>query len=159
RNPPIFLAQMPVAAAKEEAIYATSLFFEPVLCDNVSNAFPALRPAMLKALAASRPQARANAAATLGMAPSDESKAALQAHLGTETDARVKLVISYALVLHGEAEQALPIATALQSCQGEACTLPVMLAGWLPQSARKNLDQAPLARIVGDKKAQIRARL
>ena len=150
---------MPVLAAKEEAIYSTSLFFEPVLCDDVSNAFPALRPAMLKALAAGRPQARANAAASMGMAPSEETKTALRVHLATETDARVKLVVEYALALHGELEQVLPIATALQSCQGDACTLPVSLLQWLPQSARRNLDQAPLARVVGDKKAAIRARI
>ena len=159
RNPPIFLSATPVLAAKEEAIYSTSLFFEPVLCDNVSNAFPALRPAMLKALAASRPQARANAAASMGMAPSEETKTALRVHLAAETDARVKLVVEYALALHGEPEQVLPIATALQSCQGEACTLPTNLLLWLPQSARRNLEQAPLARVVGDKKAAIRARI
>jgi hypothetical protein len=159
RNPPIYLARSPAPAMKKEAIYSTGYFFEPVLCEGVAEAFPGLRPAMLTALSASRPQARANAAATLGMAPSDEAKAALHARLATETDARVKLALSYGLVLHGEAEQALPITTAVQSCKGEACTLPVTLLLWMPASFRKDLEQAPLARIVGDKKAEIRTRL
>ncbi len=94
--------------------------------------FRALRPAMVAALASPRPQTRANAAAVLGMAPSVETRTALEARLAVEPDARVRLVMAYALVHHGATERLSALTEALQSCQGPACTLPVMLLQWLP---------------------------
>jgi hypothetical protein len=159
RNPAVSLSEAPIPALKKDAIYTTSLYFEPVMCWQVAAAFPALRPAMIVALTANRPQARANAAATLGMAPSEETKGVLQDRLAVETDPRVKLVLSYSLARHGVAEQALPLVTALQSCKQNDCLLPTLLLLWLPSSVQVDPDQASLAKLVGAKKASERTRL
>src|SRR5581483_344647 len=76
-----------------------------------------------------------------------------------ETDPRVRLVIAYALVHHGVSEQVPALTAALQSCRGPECTLPVMLIQWLPSSAKENLDQPSLARILLGSQYEPRAHL
>jgi len=114
---------------------------------------------MITTLNAERPQARANAAAVLALAPTDETRDLLQACLAVEKDPQVRLVFAYALARHGVAEQALPLKAALEACKGASCELPVMLVQWLPPALKVDLDQAPLARIVADKQQEDRARL
>lgn len=158
-HPAIYLARTPVAALQVDAVQTTFSYFEPTACASVAEGFPSLRPAMVAALASPRPQTRSNAAAVLGMAPSNETRAVLEARLADEPDARVKLVIAYALVHHGVASQLSALTEALQSCQGPACTLPVMLLQWLPASSKGELDQASLARILLGNQYEPRAHL
>ncbi len=158
-HPGIYLARTPIAALQADAVQASSSYFQPIADASVAEAFPSLRPAVVAALASPRPQVRANAAAILGMAPSDETRATLEARLSAEADPRVRLVISYALVHHGAAEQLSALTAALQSCQGPACTLPVMLLQWLPSSSKGALDQASLARILVGNQYEPRAHM
>ena len=147
-HPAIYLARTPIAALQADAVQATSSYFEPTVCASVAEAFPALRPAMMAALESPRPQTRANAAAVLGMAPSVETRSALEARLAVEPDLRAQLVMAFALVHHGATERLAALTQALQSCHGAECTLPVMLLQWLPLSSKGDLDQASLARIL-----------
>src|SRR6185369_12318109 len=62
-HPAIYLARTPIAALQADAVQVTSSYFEPMVCASLAEAFPALRPAMVAALASPRPQTRANAAA------------------------------------------------------------------------------------------------
>ena len=158
-HPAIYLARTPIAALQVHAVHAMSSYFEPIACASLAEAFPALRPAVVAALEAPRPQSRANAAAVLGMAPSNETRAALESRLAVELDPEVKLVIASALVHHGAAERLSALTAALQSCQGPACTLPVMLMQWLPLSSKGELDQASLARILLGNQYEPRAHL
>ena len=158
-HPAIYLARTPIAALQADAVQATSSYFEPVVCAAVAEAFPALRPAMLAALESPRPQTRANAAAVLGMAPSAETRAALESRLAVEPDLRAQLVMAYALVHHGATERMSALTQALRSCRGASCTLPVMLAQWLPESSKADLDQASLSRILLGNKHEPRAHL
>jgi len=158
-HPEIYLARTPIAAMQAEAVQTAPSYFEPMLCTGVAEGFPALRPALVAALASPRPQARANAAAVLAMAPAQETRAALEARLAIELDLRVRLVMAYALVHHGVSEQVPTLTTALQSCQGPECTLPVMLIQWLPSTAKENLDQSSLARILVGNQYEPRAHL
>lgn len=158
-HPAIYLARTPIAALQADAVQVTSSYFEPTVCASVAEAFPALRPAMLAALASPRSQTRANAAAVLGMAPSVETRTALEGHLAVEPDALVRLVMAYALVHHGATERLAALTEALQSCQGPACTLPVMLMQWLPLPSKGDLDQASLARILLGNQYEPRAHL
>lgn len=158
-HPAIYLARTPIAALQADAVQVTVSYFEPMVCASVAEAFPALRPAMVAALASPRPQTRANAAAVLGMAPSVDTRTVLESRLAVEPDARVRLVIAYALVHHGATEQGSALTQALQSCQGPACTLPVMLLQWLPLVSKGDLDQASLARILLGNQYEPRAHL
>ncbi len=136
QNPAMYLARTPIPELQADAVLAAVGFFDPPVCLSLANGFPALRPAIIARLSAARPEARANAAATLALAPSAETRAALEARLAIETDVRVKLAIGYALAHHGASEQAASIIATLQSCQGKGCTLPVMFAQWLPTTRR-----------------------
>jgi hypothetical protein len=158
-HPGTYLARTPIPELQAEAVEAAVGLFDPMLCVSLSNGFPALRPAIVAKLSAHRPEARSNAAATLALAPSAETRAALEARLAVEPDARVKMVIAYALAHHGAPEQALSITSTLQSCQGQACTLPVMLAQWLPHDNKMEIDPAVLARILRGKEFDPRAHL
>jgi hypothetical protein len=91
---------------------------------------------------------RANAAAVLALAPSEETRAELEKRQAEETDANVKLVLAYALVHHGVTANAAQLASALASCKARACTLPAMLTQWLPSEVKADVDQAVLARLV-----------
>src|SRR4051812_374960 len=159
-HPATYLARTPIAALQVDAVQATASYFEPLVCASVAEAFPALRPAMVAALASSpRPQARANAAAVLGIAPSADTRTVLESRLAVEPDPRVRLVMAYALVHHGATERLAAVTEALQSCEGSACTLPVMLLQWLPLSSKGDLDQATLARILLGNQYEPRAHL
>jgi hypothetical protein len=158
-NPVSYLARTPVAALKRDAIYATRSYFEPAASQAISEAFPQLRPAMVKALQDTRPQARAIAAAALALAPTADTRPMLEARLAVETSAKGKLVLEWALAVLGAPEHLLPVTTALAACKGEACALPTMLLQWLPMKLKKDLDQAPLARIVANKQLERRTRV
>ena len=93
-HPAVYLARTPIAALQADAVQVTVSYFEPMVCTSVAEAFPALRPAMVAALASPRPQTRANAAAVLGMAPSVDTRTVLESRLAIEPDARVQLVIA-----------------------------------------------------------------
>jgi hypothetical protein len=159
RNPSVHLAFTPLVDFKKDALGAAAAYFQPPLCEGVALAFPALRPTTLAALSASRPETRANAAAALGLAPTDETRPVLQARLAVEKDPRVKLALAFALVHHGATEQLLPLTTALQSCRAADCELPELLIQWLPPERKLEVPQAPFARIVADKKMPRRPRL
>jgi HEAT repeat protein len=141
-----------------DALVVSPSFFQPSVCSQLARNFPALRPAVIKALAAARPQTRANAAATLGLAPSEETKPLLEARLRTESDPRVKLALAFALIRHGVPEHLTTLTAAVASCAPATCALPAALIQWLPPSARPNLDQAVFARIVADTRMDKRAR-
>jgi hypothetical protein len=158
-NPAHYLARTPIPALQAEALGVVAGYFDPPVCAALASGFPALRPAVLSRLSASRPQTRANAAATLGLAPSAESRAALEAQLAVETNRGVKLAIANALVHHGIAEQAVAITSALQACEKKECTLSVMLALWLPESSRNEVDPAAAARIARGPEFEPRAHL
>jgi hypothetical protein len=146
--PGYYMARTPAAALQADAVLASRSFFDPALCAGVSAAFPAHRPAVVAKLGAPRPEVRANAAAILALAPTPETRALLEQRAAIERHASVKLVLAYALVRHGAPEHLLTVKAALQSCAGKACDLPASLADWLPADARKEMDEAPLARIV-----------
>jgi hypothetical protein len=158
-HPGLYLARTPIAALQSDAVLVPTSYFDPWLCVQVAAGFPALRPAIVAQLASSRPQIRSNAAAILGLAPSEATRTALEARLAVETNASVKLALAFALSLHGVTAQSAVVVAALPSCAGAACTLAVSLARWLPPAAKADLDQAPLARIVADPKVEPRAHL
>lgn len=158
-NPASYLARTPIPTLQAEALSVVVGYFEPVVCAALAGGFPALRPAVLSQLTASRAQTRANAAVTLGLAPSAESRAALEAQLAVETNRGVKLAIANALVHHGVPEQAVAITSALQTCEKKECTLSVMLAQWLPESSRNEIDPAAVARIARGAELEPRAHL
>jgi hypothetical protein len=159
QNPAVYLARTPISALQADAVKVAVGFFDPAVCAALAGGFPALRPAVLSDLSASRPQTRSNAAATLGLAPSAETRGALEARLAVETDPAVKLVIAYALAHHGVSEQTVAVTSALQSCENKDCTLPVMLALWLPESSRQEIDPAAVARIARGNEFEPRAHL
>lgn len=146
--PAMMLAQIPIQSLQQEAVLASPNYFQPGLARAVAEAFPAARAGVVANLGAGRPQARANAAAILALAPSEETRAALEARQAVEPDPRVRLVLAYALVHHGVASNLQALATALAGCRGPDCTLPVMLAEWLPTGSVGELDQTVLARLV-----------
>jgi hypothetical protein len=158
-HPAIYLARTPIASLQVDAVQSTLSYFEPTVCASVAEAFPSLRPAIVAALESRRPQTRSNAAAVLGMAPSNETRAVLEARMAVEPDPRVKLVIASALVHHGTTGQLSELTAALQSCEGPACTLPVMLVQWLPASSKGELDQTSLSRILLGNQYEPRAHL
>ena len=98
RFPSYFLARTPIASLQRDAVLASVSAFEPAACSGVALSFPAQRAAMVAALDHKRPEVRANAAATLGLAPSDETRPLLEARLAAESDPRVKLALAFALV-------------------------------------------------------------
>lgn len=153
-----YLSRAPIAALQREAIFVAPAFFDPPVCNATAEAFPLHRPLMIKALSDRQPRVRANAAATLGLAPIEESRTALEARLAVETDENVKLAIAFALVHHGAAEHLAPLTAALATCQPATCTLPASLIDWLPLAVKAELDQAPLARITADPKIDLKAR-
>jgi hypothetical protein len=71
----------------------------------------------------------------------------------------VKLAIAFALVHHGVPEQAIAVTAALQACQKKDCTLPLMLADWLPQETKIEIDPAVPARIARGSEYEPRAHL
>ncbi len=158
-NPADYLARTPVPALQAEALKVVVRYFDPPLCGLLATGFPALRPMVVANLSAARPQTRANAAATLALAPSAETRAALEARLASETDPGVKLAIAYALAHHGVPEQAVSVTAALQSCQGRGCTLPVTLAAWLPRQILPDIRQSDVARIARGNEFEPRAHL
>ena len=158
-HPGLYLSRTPIAELQRDAVLVPTTHFDPWLCTRVAAAFPALRPTIVAQLASSRSQVRSNAAAILGLAPSEATRAALEGRLAVETHPSVKLVLAFALSLHGVTAQAAAVAAALPSCAGAACTLAVSLARWLPLAAEAELEQAPLARIVADPKVEPRAHL
>jgi hypothetical protein len=158
RSPGFYLALTPVGALQADAVNAAISPFEPGICQGVALGFPALRPAMIAALDHKRPEVRANAAAILALAPSDETRPLLEAHLGAESDARVKLALAFALVRHGVPEHLTTLTAAAASCAPSTCALPASLIQWLPPSARPDLDQATFVRIVADTRMDKRAR-
>ncbi|MES1166304.1 MAG: hypothetical protein ABUR63_11125 [Verrucomicrobiota bacterium] len=158
-NPALYLARTPIAAVQAAALDVTVGYFDPWVCAALASGFPALRPAVLAQLSASRAQTRANAAATLGLAPSAESRAALEARLAVETNRGVKLAIAASLVHHEVPDQAVAVTSALQTCEKNQCTLPVMLAFWLPESSRNEADPAAVARIARGNEFEPRAHL
>ena len=158
RNPAHYLAWTPVAALQSDAVLASVTAFEPGVCSGVALAFPAPRRAMIAALDHPRPEVRSNAAATLGLAPSEETRPILEAHLRTETDPRVKLALAFALVRHGVPEHLASLTAAVGSCAPATCALPAALIQWMPLEARPNLDQASFVRIVADSRMDKRAR-
>jgi HEAT repeats len=158
RNPGYYLAWTPVAALQAEAVLASVSAFEPGVCSGVALAFPAPRRAMIAALDHKRPEVRANAAATLGLAPSEETRPILEAHLRAESDPRVKLALAFALVRHGVPEHVTSLTAAVASCAPSTCFLPAALIQWLPPAARPDLDQASFVRIVADSRMDKRAR-
>ena len=158
RSPSVYLAWTPIGALQADAVLAAVSAFEPGICKGVALAFPAPRQAMIAALDHKRPETRANAAATLGLAPSEETKPLLEARLRTESDPRVKLALAFALIRHGVPEHLTTLTAAVASCAPATCALPAALIQWLPPSARPNLDQAVFARIVADTRMDKRAR-
>ena len=147
-----------MSALQADAVFASVSHFEPGVCKGVALAFPGPRKAMVAALDHKRPEVRANAAATLGMAPSDETRPLLEARIGTESDPRVKLALAFALIRHGVAEHLTTLTAAAAACTSSTCALPVSLIQWLPLSARPDLDPAPFARMVADPRMDKRAR-
>jgi hypothetical protein len=158
RSPSFYLAWTPVASLQADAVLASVSPFEPGLCAGVALAFPAPRPAMIAALDHKRPEVRANAAATLGLAPSEETRPILEARLRAESDARVKLALAFALVRHGVPEHLTTLTAAVASCAPSTCALPAALIQWLPLAARPDLDQSSFVRIVADSGMDKRAR-
>jgi hypothetical protein len=155
----MYLARTPVVALQREAVQAVSPMFAPGICEGVANAFPLLRAETILQLGAPRPEVRSNAAATLALAPSNESRAALEARLAIEPDAGVKLTLAYALVRHDVPQHLPTVIKALEDCEGRACTLPTMLAQWLPADAESQVPEDVLADIVADADLELRARL
>jgi hypothetical protein len=153
-HPAYYLARTPIAVLQADALLTVASHFEPAACAGVAAGFPAQRDRVVKLLTARRPQLRANAAATLALAPSEETRKALESQLAIESNDYVKLAISYALIHHGAPEHVVTLTGALQSCRAEKCTLPVMLADWLPVEIQLTLDQAALARILADPKVE-----
>jgi len=158
RWPAYFLARTPVAALQRDAVLASVSAFEPAACSAVALAFPAQRGAVVAALAHERPEVRANAAATLGLAPSEETRPLLEARLAAESDARVKLALAFALVRHGAPEHMTALTAAVDTCGPKSCGLPAALIQWLPPAMRQDLNQAPFARILADTSMEYRAR-
>jgi hypothetical protein len=158
-HPETYLAVPPFTALQNEAMLTTTSFFDPWVCAALAESFPVLRPTIVRYLTAPQVWARANAAATLALAPSDETRATLEARLAAETSANVKLAIAYALVHHGVAAQAVTLTAALASCERGTCTLPVMLAQWLPPSAKQEIQQSLVARILNGNQFEPRAHL
>jgi hypothetical protein len=158
RSPSFYLAWTPVASLQADAVLASVSPFEPGLCAGAALAFPAPRPAMIAALDHKRPEVRANAAATLGLAPSEETRPILEARLRAESDARVKLALAFALVRHGVPEHLTTLTAAVASCAPSTCALPAALIQWLPLAARPDLDQSSFVRIVADSGMDKRAR-
>jgi hypothetical protein len=158
-HPSFYLSTVPFPQLQGEAILATTSFFDPPVCAGVAAAFPFVRPTVLRYLGAPQMWTRANAAATLALAPSDETRAALEARLAAETEPRVRLALAYALVHHGVDAQTVTLTAALASCEGAGCTLPVMLAQWLPPSAKLEVQQQLIARILNGNQFQPRAHL
>jgi hypothetical protein len=156
-HPAFYLAQIPIAALQAEALLTVVGYFEPAVCAGVAAGFPTQRAGVVKNLTAARPQLRANAAATLALAPSAETRIALDSQLAIEGDDDVKLAIAYALIHHGATEHMVTLTTALQTCQAAKCKLPVMFADWLPMENKLSLEQATLARILRDGKTELRA--
>ena len=154
-----YLAQTPVAALRKDAVSMASRPFVPRVCSAVASSFPLQRQAVVDALAHRRPAVRANAAATLGMAPTQETRALVEARLPVETDAQVKLALAFSMVHHGVPEHLAALTGALAACQPATCMLPASLVDWLPLQTKAELDQAPLARIVADTKIDVMARL
>ena len=158
-NPGEYLARTPIPALQADALDAAVGYFEPAVFAGLAAGFPALRPMVVAHLSAARAETRANAAATLSLAPAAETRGVLEARLAVEPDPHVKLVIAYALVHHGVAEQAIAVTSALQACQKKECTLPVMLADWLPQQSKSEIDPALPARIARGPEFEPRAHL
>ena len=158
RTPGYHLAWTPIGALQADAMLATVSPFEPAICSGVALAFPSQRPKIVAALQHKRPEVRANAAATLGMAPSEETRPLIEARLAAESDARVKLALAFALVRHGLPEHLATLSAAVASCGPTTCAVPAALIQWLPLEARKEIDEAPFARIVADSKMDKRAR-
>jgi hypothetical protein len=158
-NPAEYLARTPIPLLQADALDVAVGYFEPSVCVGLAAGFPALRSTVVAHLFAAGAWARANAAATLGLAPSPETRGALEARLAVETDPHVKLAIAYALVHHGVAEQAIAITSALQVCQKKECTLPVMLAHWLPKATKIEIDAALPARIARGPEFEPRAHM
>ena len=158
-SPAFYLARTPLPALQSEAVLAATEFFNPGLATGVAEAFPLERASVVANLGAERPQTRANAAAILALAPAEETRAALEARQSVETNPQVKLVLAYALVHHGVTSNVAALTAALESCQGPVCTLPVMLAQWLPTEVKADLNQAVLARIVAGTSYEPKAHL
>jgi hypothetical protein len=158
RSPAYHLASTPIGALQGAAVRAAVSHFEPSVCGGAALAFPAQRPTIIAALDHGRSEVRANAAATLGFAPSEETRPQLEARLAKETDARVKLALAFALIRHGVPEHVPALTAAVESCEPKSCALPAALIQWLPLSAREELEQAPFARIVADTRMTVRAR-
>jgi len=158
-NPIFYLARTPLSDLKDDAVLASVGFFHPGVATGLAEAFPMERAAVVAQLGATRPEVRANAAAVLALAPSEETRAELEKRQAEETDPNVKLVLAYALVHHGVTSNAAPIASALAACKGRACTLPVMLTQWLPSEVKTDVDQAALARLVAAPGVEPLARL
>ena len=158
-HPGYYLGRTPIPTLQGDAVQAAVGFFEPYVCVGVAGAFPLARSAVVESLASPRPRARANAAAILAMAPSEETRAALEARLAAEQDPGVKLALAFALVHHGKPEHAAEIEAALASCQGADCTLPTMLVQWLPPERKAEVDPAMVARIAAGKEYEPRAHL
>jgi hypothetical protein len=153
-----YLAQTPIAALRQQAVLQAARPFLPRVCSAVASSFPSQRPAIVKALAHPRPEVRANAAAALGLAPTQETRALVEARLPVEPDARVKLALAFSLFHHGAPEHLATLTRALATCTPSTCVLPTSLVDWLPMAAKADLDQAPLARIVSDTRIDIIAR-
>jgi hypothetical protein len=158
RFPGYLLARTPIAALQRDAVLASVSPFEPAVCSGVALAFPAQRAAIVAALDHKRPEVRANAAATLGLAPSDETRPLLEARLASESDPRVKLALAFSLVRHGASEHLTALTAAVDSCEPSTCALPTALIQWLPPETRQDLDQASFARILADTAMESRAR-
>lgn len=158
RYPAYLLARTPIAALQRDAVLASVSAFEPAACSAVALAFPEQRASMVAALDHKRPEVRANAAATLGLAPSEETRPLLEARLAAESDPRVKLALAFSLVRHGAAEHLTALTAAVGSCKPTTCGLPTALIQWLPPSTRQDLDEAPFARILADTSMEDRAR-
>ena len=158
RSSAYFLAWTPIGALQADAVFAAVSPFEPGVCSGVVLGFPAQRRAMIAALDDKRPEVRANAAATLGLAPSEETRPLLEARLGAESDPRVKLALAFSLVRHGVPEHLTTLTAAVASCAPANCALPASLIQWLPASTRAELAQASFVRIVADSRMDNRAR-
>ena len=158
RSSAYYLAWTPVGALQADAVFAAVSHFEPGLCSGVVLGFPAQRPAMIAALDNKRPEVRANAAAILGLAPSEETRPLLEARLAAESDARVKLVLAFSLIRHGVPEHLTTLTAAVASCATSTCVLPASLIQWLPLSARPDINQASFVRILADTRMERRAR-
>jgi hypothetical protein len=157
--PAITLAHTPIDGLQKEAVLLAPTYFHPATARFVAEDFPLERANMITALGDSRSKTRANAAAALALAPSEESREAIEAQQASETDPQVKLVLAYALVHHGLTSNVDALTQALTTCWAPACTLPVMLAEWLPDASKRDLDQALLARIVAGKQYEPDAHL